>query len=323
VRPSHSPTSTAGILRHTEEGQVWETAAKSVGSPPQGVVWVHVSDRESDIFSFMATCVDLAKHSLVRAYHNRVLVWDGEVLPMEGKEAPKLVDYARGLPPRAEGGYRVAAPARKDQPARTAEVVLQWGKVRIGPGSHAPTAMSHHAPLVVSLLRVGEPSPPWGAEVGEWILLSDLPITTITEAHRMVDWYTCRWLCEDYHMCLKTGCQGERSQLDDGADLRRLPGFCCLLALRLLQLRQLAQQTPELPAVAVVPPLMVKVLTLRRKSLSVSMTTREFWEALARMGGHQGRRGDGPPAWRTLWRGWPKLSDLTEGAKLLVDNIAT
>ena len=110
----------------------------------------------------------------------------------------------------------------------------------------------------------------------------------------------------------------ERSQLDDGADLRRLLGFCCPIAVRLLQLRQVARQTPELPAVAVVPPLMVKVLTLRRTRMSTSMTISEFWRAVAILGGHQGRRGDGPPGWRTIWRGWRKLSDLTEGAKLVI-----
>jgi len=304
--------------RHTEEGKVWENSAKNVGSPPAGVLWVHVSDRGSDIFSYMATCVDLGKHFLVRAYQNRVLVWDGEVAPKEGEKAPNLLDYARRLSAQAEGGYSVEVPACKDQPARKAEVVLQWGMVKIGPGSHAPTTMRHHAPLVVSLLRVWEPNPPLGAEAVEWILLSDLPITTVTEAHRMVDWYSCRWLCEDYHMCLKTGCQVERSQLDDGADLRRLLGFCCPIAVRLLQLRQVARQTPELPAVAVVPPLMVKVLTLRRTRMSIAMTIGEFWRAVAIMGGHQGRHGDGPPGWRTIWRGWRKLSDLTEGAKLVI-----
>jgi hypothetical protein len=303
--------------RHTQEGQVWEASAKAVGSPPEGALWVHVSDRESDIFDYMATCVDLGKHFLVRAYQNRVLVWDGELEPTEGEATRKLLDYARSLPPQAEGGYTVPVPARKGQPAREARVVLQWAPVKIKPGSHASPAMRHHAPVTGWLLRVWEPDPPAGVEPVEWILLSDLPITAVAEAHRAVGWYCCRWICEDYHMCLKTGCQVERSQLDDADDIRRLLGFAIPIAVRLLQLRQWARQSPELPAKAVVEPLMVDVLALRRNKGAQAMTIGEFWQSVAQMGGHQGRRGDGPPGWRTVWKGWRYLSDLTEGARLV------
>lgn len=308
--------------RHTPEGQVWEVSARRVGNPPPGVLWVHVSDRESDIFAYMATCIDAGKHFLVRAYQNRVLVGDGKVTPAESGAVGKLLDYARSLPARAEGGYRVEVPAYKGQRGRVASVVLQWATVQVGSGSHTPPALRHHAPISVWVLRVWEAKPPEGAEAVEWILLSSLPITTVTEAHRAVGWYGCRWLCEDYHQCLKTGCQVERSQLDDGADIQRLLGFSCLIAVRLLQLRQVARLTPELMAVAVVDPLMVEMLTLCRPKLRPTLTIGEFWHAVAGLGGHLGRGGDGPPGWRTLWRGWRKLSDLTEGARLFKESVS-
>ncbi len=44
----------------------------------------------------------------------------------------------------------------------------------------------------------------------------------------------------------------------------------------------------------------------------------QFWQQVARLGGHQGRRHDGPPGWRTVWRGWRYLSDLADGARLFV-----
>jgi hypothetical protein len=314
--------------RHTAEGRVWETSARGLGRPPEGVLWIHVSDRQSDSFAYMATCRDLGQHFLVRAYQNRVLVWDGEIEPTQGQPVPHLLDYVRSLPPRADGGYQVnvpalparlaedGQPARPAQPARQAQVVLQWTQAKIKPSPHTEPEMRSHAPLVVWLLRVWEAEPPPGAEPVEWVLISSLPITCVADAHRAVDWYTCRWLCEDYHQCLKTGCRVEQSQLDDGADIQRLLGFCCPIAVRLLQLRQTARQEPNVPATAVVEPLMVQVLALRRPRLSVAMTIGEFWQAVAALGGHLGRRSDGAPGWRTLWRGWRKLSDLTEGARL-------
>lgn len=314
--------------RHTAEGRVWETSARAVGQPPEGVLWIHVSDRQSDSFAYMATCRDLGQHFLVRAYQNRALVWDGEVAPTQGEPIPHLLAYVRSLPPRPDGGYQVdvpaqpaqaaegGQPARPAQPARQAQVVLQWSQVKLKPSAKTEPEMRGHAPLLVWLLRVWEPEPPPGAELVEWVLICSLPITTVAEAHRAVDWYSCRWLCEDYHQCLKTGCRVEHNQLDDGADMKRLLGFCCPIAVRLLQLRQTARQEPDVPATSVVEPLMVQVLVLRRPRLHEAMTIGEFWHAVAGLGGHLGRRGDGSPGWRTLWRGWRKLSDLTEGARL-------
>jgi hypothetical protein len=44
------------------------------------------------------------------------------------------------------------------------------------------------------------------------------------------------------------------------------------------------------------------------------LTVHEFFYALARLGGHQNRRGDHPPGWLVLWRGWTKLQAMLEGA---------
>lgn len=307
--------------RGSLEGQFWENSAKAIGQPPQGVIWVHVSDRGSDIFEYMTACVDTGKHFLLRAYQNRLLHRDAaEAQVEEGQDLSvdelHLVDYVRSLPPHPDAGYTVHVSAHKNQAAREARVLLQWTQVTIPPPTQARRELREHVPLQVWVLRVWEVDAPAGVDPIEWMLLSSLPITTFEEAYRAIDWYTCRWLCEDYHQCLKTGCKVEQTQLDDAADIRRLLGFEIPIAVRLLQLRQAARQTPELPAVAVVEPLMVVVLARRRKKDAQAMTIGEFWQAVARLGGHQGRTGDGPPGWRTVWRGWRYLSDLTEGARL-------
>ena len=119
-------------------------------------------------------------------------------------------------------------------------------------------------------------------------------------------------------MCLKTGCKIEASQLDDGADIQRLLGFATPIAVRLLQLKQLVHQTPDRLACEVIDPLMVQVLALRHKVIATTLTLAEFWRRVARLGGHLGRTSDGDPGWRTLWKGWQLLSDLTDGARLFV-----
>jgi hypothetical protein len=304
--------------KRSPEAQVWEVSAQAVGSPSEGVTWVHVSDRASDVFEYMAACVELGKHFLVRAFHSRVLSWDKGTPQSEEEESRSLLDYARSLPPSLNpaASYTVQVPARNKQPARGAQVVMAWAEVTIPPPSQAPPEVRSHAPIRASLLRVWEPQPPAKAEPVEWTLICSLPVTSVDEALRTVDWYSCRWLCEDYHQCLKTGCRVEETQLDDGADVARLLGFLAPVAVRLLQARQAVRQTPQSLAKEIVDPLMVELLARRQKKDALTMTIDEFWHTVAAIGGHQGRRSDGPPGWRTLWKGWRFLSDLTEGARL-------
>jgi hypothetical protein len=61
---------------------------------------------------------------------------------------------------------------------------------------------------------------------------------------------------------------------------------------------------------------MVEVLARQQQANALTMTAAEFWQRVAQLGGHQGRRRDGAPGWRTLWRGWRLLSNWTEGARL-------
>ena len=307
--PKPEPKST-----RTMEGRVWEVAADEIGAAPEGVIWVEVSDRGSDSFLYMAKCVELHKEFLIRIAHNRRLVQEAE------GEADKIMDYARSLLPQGGTQREVAVPSSPQQAARSAQVVMAWAPVVLPPSSQAPKEERKHAPLRVWVLRVWEPHPPEAVEGLEWILLSSLPVTTPAEADERVDWYTCRWFCEDFHQCLKTGCQIEHSQLSDREDTEALLGFVAPIAVRLLQLRQTARQPSEHLAVDEVDPLMVEVVAAKTKQDNFqTMPLLTFWLLVARLGGFQGRKRDGNPGWRTLWWGWRYASDLTNGARIILD----
>jgi hypothetical protein len=46
------------------------------------------------------------------------------------------------------------------------------------------------------------------------------------------------------------------------------------------------------------------------------LTVRQFIHAVAKLGGFLGRKGDGEPGWRTLWRGWLELTLIHAGYEL-------
>jgi hypothetical protein len=318
------PTNRSKKWARSPEGLVWEVSARQVGRPPQGVLYVHVADSGSDIFEFMATCRELDKHFLIRAHHNRELVWEDQQPDADQALAQRALDYARQRPAVPASAYTITVPAHGRQPARQAVIALAWGQTAIAAPQQAAKAVRQRGPLTVWVLRAWEPDAPADAkEPVEWVLLSSVPIHTLADARRCIHWYTCRWLCEDYHQCLKTGCRIEDSQLDDGADIQRLLGFAAPIAVRLLQLRQDVRLVPDVPALQVLEPLMVKILAQRYALDAQTLTLSQFYRHVAMLGGYQGRKRDGPPGWRALWHGWRYLSDLTNGARLVANGIIT
>jgi Transposase Tn5 dimerisation domain len=188
---------------------------------------------------------------------------------------------------------------------------LAFGQMTLLPPRNEPRAGKD--PVTVWVIRVWEEQAPEGEEPLEWILLTSVSTTTLEHAWERVDWYQYRWLVEDYHQCLKSGCRIEERQLQTVDGLIRLLGLLSPLAVRLLQIRGFAREQPERPAHEVVEPLMLAVVAQRSGQSPLTMTIGSFWTEVARLGGYLARSHDGPPGWRTIWKGWLSLQTFLEG----------
>jgi hypothetical protein len=277
----------------------------TIGTPASASVWVHVGDRGADMFPFFQACQATQTHFLVRAGKSRRV-----------QESEEEITYslmrARSWPSQASRPFEV--PARHGRKARSTQLQLAFGQMTLLPPRNEPRASKE--PLTVWVIRVWEEQAPEGEEPLEWVLLTSVPTTTLEDAWERVDWYQHRWLVEDYHQCLKSGCRIEERQLQTVDGLIRLLGLLSPLAVRLLQVRACAREDPERPAHEVIDPLMLAVLAQRCGQLPTSMTLGTFWTEVARLGGYLARSHDGPPGWRTIWKGWLFLQTLLEGAHL-------
>jgi Transposase Tn5 dimerisation domain len=121
---------------------------------------------------------------------------------------------------------------------------------------------------------------------------------------------------EDYHQGLKTGCRLEERHLQTYEGVRRLLGLLSPLAVRLLQLRWAARQTPWQAAAEVLPASVVQVVAALADSPPAELSVEQAWHTIARYGGYLGRKGDGPPGWKTLWKGWFYIQAVLEGVQL-------
>jgi Transposase DNA-binding/Transposase DDE domain len=293
--------------REARESDVWIRQVQTIGTPAPGSMWVHVGDRGADMFPFFQACQATQTHFLVRAAQNRRV----EVCE---KEINYSLAQARSWPSQASRPFEV--PARHGHPRRSTQLQLSCGQMTLLPPRHEPRASKE--PLTVWVIRVWEEQAPEGEEPLEWLLVTSVPTTTLEHAWERVDWYRHRWLVEDYHQCLKSGCRIEERQLQTVDGLIRLLGLLSPLAVRLLQVRACAREAPERPAHEVIEPLMLVVLAERCGQSPLSMTLGTFWTEVARLGGYLARSHDGPPGWRTIWKGWLSLQTLLEGAHLVL-----
>jgi Transposase Tn5 dimerisation domain len=125
-----------------------------------------------------------------------------------------------------------------------------------------------------------------------------------------------RWLLEDFHKVLKTGCSMEDRLSQTVSALWNLLGILTPMAMRLLWLRQTAQFAPETPATEVISADIVRVVTLLDKRPGVPLTPNDLWRTIARFGGYLDRKRDGPPGWQTLWQGWMYIQTVLQGVYL-------
>jgi len=218
-------------VRWVESFQKAATAARRM---PQTQLVV-ITDREGDIFELHEASQNAPPnlHVLIRAQHDRQL---------EGVD--KLWAFMAGQPlgerrtldlPRAHG-----------QPARQATVEVRWAQVSLQ--APAVGCKKSWPSLSVWAIWVHEPNPPAGVEALDWMLLTDLPVTSAAEAWQKVQWYCKRWGIEEWHRALKNGCRVEQREFETAEHLQRVLAFDLMVAWRVLACVKLGRALPQLPA---------------------------------------------------------------------------
>jgi hypothetical protein len=311
------------------EAMVWVRRVLDIGRPSPGQRLIHVGDRAADFFRFLSTCRQTGTVAVVRAKQDRLVQGEQE----------RLMELARNLPPQACG--EVEVPSEHARRARQARVLLGWKEVTLEQPEDERRRDQPEEPLTISILRVWEPEPP--LRVGgerpalprraqrpakkkaasqpkqermeglEWVLLSMVPIRTEQDAWECIGWYRCRWLCEEFHHGMKTGCGLERRRLRTREGEERLLALLSPVAVRLLQLRSLIQQVPETVVSGLVPEDEVVLVAKLAQVPPPELTVETFLRTVARRGGFLGRKSDGHPGWKSIWEGWFQIHLMLQG----------
>jgi Transposase DNA-binding/Transposase Tn5 dimerisation domain len=298
------------LRRKDRESVIWGQVVDQIGAAPQGVRWIHVFDRGGDQFELYC------RISRTQAgWVGRAAQLKRKIRAPQGTEM-KLSAYLEQLP--LAGAYTLELPANMGQPAREATMEVRFGPVIMPRPKHASAWVKESGIRDISMwvVEAREINPPKGVQPARWVLLTSEPVESFNAAWTVLEYYEKRWLVEEYHKALKTGCRLEARQYETAKRLEAITGVLSILAVRLLQLKMVARDDPQRPANEVVPKKWIVMLQcLRKRTPTTAWTVREFYREMAKLGGFLGRKSDGEPGWLTLWRGFEKLHLCLRGAE--------
>ncbi len=291
-------------IKDKESSRWLETLTRSTAALPPGIRTLTVADRESDIFEFFDHARSLGRHVLLRANHDRSVVVAGE--------AKHLWDAA--LAAESLGIVSFTVPRDKGRPERQAIASMHVATIEVRPPAHL--ASQRLAPVPLRAILLQEIDAPADQVPVQWLLLTTLPVATLEQAHQCVIWYTYRWRIERFHFVLKSGGNYERLQLQTADRLWRALAIYLVVAWRVLYIDLVARTRPTDPCTTFLTDDEWKVLCCHRLKTDVpppqppDVRTAVRW--IAMLGGFLGRKGDGEPGVKTLWRGFRRLQDLVE-----------
>lgn len=281
------------------ESMKWlEGMRESADRLPAGCHPIFVMDREGDIHEVLAEARAAGWGVIVRSNYNRRVAGEAAWLRDTVRQQPVAVAYELTVP-RKKG----------ERPSRETRLEVRRCTVTLTPSCKGAP---HRQPVEVGVVLVTEPDPPPDVEGLEWCLVTTEPVGTAAQAREIAERYTWRWRVEEFHLALKSGCKIESYQFDHGDRIGKAVALLSEVALMIVKTTYWARTAPEAPASELLDEYEIEALRRRMRGTRNPMpdgplTIADAVRLIGRLGGHLGRKCDGPVGVRSLWKGWVLL----------------
>ena len=266
---------------------------------------IHVMDSEADSFRLLSRLSQLEAEFVVRMRFDRRVV-DGKIADTLAAQPIRLRRRVR-LSTRKKSWHPVSPYQQRD--ARDADLSIRCATVELQPPKASVDAFTA---LRVNIVQVLEENPPEGAQPVSWILATSLPIKTKKALEHVIDTYKARWIIEEFHKALKTGCMFEKRLLESFDALTTLLAMCYPISCELLRIRTRARQS-GIPASQILRKTLLDCLRAhpKAKPLNDNPTAEQAMRVIAGLGGHI--KHNGPPGWQSLAVGYMELLTFERG----------
>ena len=272
---------------------------------------VSIADREADLYDiFMEAEKQADEHAQAADFIIRAKI--PRSLPERDPEAGPHA-YRKVRDEVSNSKLRsiliIDLPRTPKRSARTAQLEVRAIRVMVKPphGRSSLPMVSYNVVLVEEVDGPGD-----GTDVS-WLLITSLPIDTLAEIQRVIDYYVARWTIEVFFRVFKTGCQVEKIQLETLPRLKNCLAFYKIIAWRIMYLTYLNRECPTLPCDVVFDDCEWKSVwrVVTRTALpGTPPTLSEFMRLLTQLGGYNNRKTESPAGPQPVWSGIRRMTDL-------------
>ena len=225
-----------GYQRVSDCQQILQQQASDngIGEPTQ---LVYMADREGDIYEIFAERVKTLNRGgaaadwLIRSKHDRKIISEDENLD-------KISDLLSKAPRLGEIEF-ILPRGRDNRRSRTVTQTLRVASIQLKPKKKGDQI------ITVTVILAEEEHPPKGEKAIRWILITNLPVISLTQAKEKLDWYLARWQIEVFFKILKSGCKVEELQLEHVERIEKALAMYQIIAWRVLYLTMLGRECPE------------------------------------------------------------------------------
>lgn len=269
---------------------------------------VSVADCECDIYDIFvaAQAHDTPAEFVIRARVERSLPErDPEAGDWAYKKVREQVASSKLLTTR-----EIDLPQTPKRKARTAFLEVRAVRVTVKP----PHTRGHLPQVTYNAVLVEEIDGPHDGTDVNWLLLTSLPIGTIEEVLKVVDYYTARWPIEVFFRVYKTGCRVEEIQLETNHRLKNALMFYKVIAWRVMYVTFMGRECPDMPCDAMFADVEWKPvwrIVSKQPLPKTAPPLKEFIPLLAQLGGYNRRKTDAPPGPQAIWVGIRRMTDFS------------
>jgi hypothetical protein len=279
------------------------------------VTIVSMADREGDIYNIYEEAQEVfAKegskaHYLIRAKVNRRVCSD------EGKRTDyKIKSTLRNKESLGILTLKISGTSKRK--ARSAKLMVYSQRIYLSLPDKQKKR-DDYKPVQVTAILCEELKPPRNAEAIEWLLITDLSVTTLEEAYEKIRWYTCRWQIELFFKVLKSGCTIEKLQLTE-KNFSACLSFYIIVAWRILYIMTIGRYYPKISCECVFSTeewQTAYIVSHKKKPPKIPLRLNEMIRMVASLGGYINKKSSSEPGVKTMWIGLRNMQEHLKARK--------
>ena len=267
---------------------------------------VHIADREADMYELFFCAYEPNTELLIRSHYNRSLPDGSHLWEAVGATA-------------AKGEITLSIPDAKGRKSIPVTAEVRYQSVEILRPSRSKASYESVELTAIEIKQTDNDS----TDTIHWKLLTTLEVKDLNDVLKYIKWYTYRWLIERFHYVLKSGTKIEELQLKQASSLQKAIALYSIAGFRIMQLVYQSRTHPEASCELVLTRAQWHVLyVLIHHSNDIpeqppSLAQAVMW--IGRLGGHLGRKSDGPPGLKTTWLGYQRICDAANVYEQLIE----